>query len=449
LSKLETLDAPGSEANRIRDENRRIRPSLFALSSAGRLKPFAYSLADQALAVGGTFLANVMLARTQSKEEYGMFALSYSLFTFLAGLHNAVILEPYTVYGSGRYRGRFPEYLGLMVRSNALLSVLLTVLLLLGCGVLWWIDPHLATPALVGLALTIGLLLSGAFLRRTFYVERRPSGAARTSLAFLITVAAGISIAMKAHLLNSFSIFLILGLGWVVGGAFSVRKLPLGKLGPSFIELEPHYWREHWKYAQWVLATAFVFQLTTQGYYWLVAGFLSVKEVAELKAIYILVAPVDQIFIALSSLFLPALAVRFASAKMKDFFSLQKRYGLGVLATTATFVFAVRILGKPIMHLLYAGKFDYLAPLLYILALLPLIMGLGNTMNDALKAAERPRFVFYAYLCSGVVTFFAGIPLVVHYGLRGAVYGMLLSAAGYMLALAIGFFFILKRAVNA
>src|SRR6266567_8427876 len=74
-----------------------------------RLSQFGFSVTDQALSVGGMFVANIALARTVSKEEYGMFALSYSVFTFLSGLHNAAILEPCTVYGSGRYRDRLPE----------------------------------------------------------------------------------------------------------------------------------------------------------------------------------------------------------------------------------------------------------------------------------------------------------------------------------------------------
>ena len=65
-----------------------------AAANVSKAMPLAYSLADQAFSVGGTFLINVMLARTQSKEEYGMFALSYSIYTLLSGLHNAAILEP-------------------------------------------------------------------------------------------------------------------------------------------------------------------------------------------------------------------------------------------------------------------------------------------------------------------------------------------------------------------
>jgi O-antigen/teichoic acid export membrane protein len=184
-----------------------------------------------------------------------------------------------------------------------------------------------------------------------------------------------------------------------------------------------------------------VFQFTTQGYYWIVAGFLSVKQVAELRVMQMLVAPMDQVFIALSFLIVPALAVRYASNRTGDFLSIWKRYGITVFVSTALFAFAVRLAGKHAMHWLYAGKFDGLAPILYILAFLPLVMGIGNSMNDALKAAEKPGLVFFAYLCSGAATFLGGIPLVIHFGLPGAVYGMLLSGATYTAALALGFFF--------
>ena len=73
--------------------------------------------------------------------------------------------------------------------------------------------------------------------------------------------------------------------------------------------------------------------------------------------------------------------------------------------------------------------------LLGVLGFVPLVMGVGNASNAALKAIERPSAVFYAYLASAAVTFFAGIPLVVHRGLKGAVDGMLLSAAAYTLTL--------------
>jgi O-antigen/teichoic acid export membrane protein len=93
------------------------------------------------------------------------------------------------------------------------------------------------------------------------------------------------------------------------------------------------------------------------------------------------------------------------------------------------------------VHFLYAGKYDGLAPYLFMLTLVPLVMWIGSTMGHALNAAEKPRFVFWAYVSSGAATFLLGIPLVIHFGLWGAVYGMLLSGTTYTIALAISFFF--------
>jgi O-antigen/teichoic acid export membrane protein len=410
-----------------------------------KLITVAYSVADQALAVGGGFLVNVALARVQTKEEYGMFALSYSVFTFLAGLHNAAILEPFTVYGSGRYRERFSAYLRLMARSNALLAAALTGILLSTCLLLLVVAPRLVSRSLIGLGLAVGFLLSGLFLRRSFYVQRQPAFAAKSSLVFFLTVACGVWLAVKTHRLDSFSVFLILALGWIMAWVVYGRKLNLLRSQETFLEQEPAYWGVHWKYARWVLITAFVFQLMTQGYYWLVAGFLSVREVGELRAMYNLVMPVDQVFIAMCFLVLPIMAGHYAMKRMDHLLSLWKRFGLAILAGNALFALGMLLWGKQLMHVMYAGKFDGLSSLLLTLALLPLLMTAGNTMAQALNAAERPKLVFYGFLSSGAATFLLGIPLVIHFGLRGAVYGMLLSGVTFSVAIGIGFLFTVHK----
>jgi O-antigen/teichoic acid export membrane protein len=439
LAADETLPAIPPATETGQRANGWLRSALPVIPTPARLMPVAYSFADQALAVGGSFLANVLLARTATREEYGMFALSYSVFTFLSALHNSAILEPCTVYGSGRYRNRFSEYLRLMLRANAFFGLLLMMVVLLVCLVLYWAAPQYLSRALLGLGVSVGVLLSGAFLRRMFYLQLQPELAARASLISFLTVACVLWLAAKAHVLNGFSVFAILALGWIAAGLGLRKKLALGGPGQSFLNSEPGYWSEHWKYSKWVFSTAFVFQLTTQGYYWLAAGILSVKQVAELRVIHLLVTPVDQVFIALSYLMIPALAARYASKRIEEFRSLSKRYALGTVTVTALFALSVRLVGRPVMHWLYAGKFDDLAPLLYVLAFLPLLMGIGNALSCALNAVEKPKLVFYAYVCSGAATVFGGIPLVIHFGLPGAVYGMLLSATTYSAAIAVGF----------
>ena len=420
------------------------RSWLLALPPSSKMAMIVYSCADQAFAVGGGFLANVALARSQSKEDYGLFALWYSVFTFLSGLHNAAILQPYTVYASGRYRDNFSEYLRLMVRSNVLLSGAVSGVLLACCLVFKWIRPQWLSPALLGLAISVGFLLSGIFLRRAFYVQQRPDLAAKSSFAFFVVLFAGLWLTGRAHRLDSFTVFLLMAAGWIFAILLFGRKLQFGEPTQHFDDLVPGHWAEHWNYAKWIFATAFVFQLTTQGYYWLLGGFLSAREVGELRAMYILVGPVDQVFIAISYIIVPALAAHYASHRMKSFLSLWRRFTLATIFVTGLFVLVVRITGRWVVHLLYGGKYDDLTPYFYVLGFLPLILWIGTTMGQAFYGAEKPKFVFWAYVGSGAATVCLGIPLVTHFGLWGAVYGMLVSSAAYTIVLAVTFFWIFQ-----
>jgi len=169
-----------------------IRVPGAALLSRSRTRQIAFSITDQGLSAGGMLLANIALARTQTKTEYGIFALSYSAFTFLAGLHNAAILEAYTVYGSGRYHESFSEYASLLWRCNLLLSFGLTAALTLLWGAFHWIAPAHASRTFLGMALASGVLLTASFVRRTFYMRRRPDFAARFSCVFFLCCVAAL-----------------------------------------------------------------------------------------------------------------------------------------------------------------------------------------------------------------------------------------------------------------
>jgi len=63
-------------------------------------KPAIFSLADQAVFSGSMLLVNILLARWTSPEEFGTFAVLYAVFLIFAGFHNALIVEPMSVFGA-------------------------------------------------------------------------------------------------------------------------------------------------------------------------------------------------------------------------------------------------------------------------------------------------------------------------------------------------------------
>jgi O-antigen/teichoic acid export membrane protein len=154
---------------------------------------------------------------------------------------------------------------------------------------------------------------------------------------------------------------------------------------------------------------------------------------------YMLVGPVDQVFGSINLLVLPILASCFSLQQFSRFRKLWKAYLTLFLLIGLSYAGLAVVAGHKGIHLLYGGKFDDVAGLFALMGLLPIVMGVGNTINVALKAAERPDSVFYAYLASGSATLVVGVPLVIRLGLRGAIWGMLVSAVMYTLVLAVQF----------
>jgi O-antigen/teichoic acid export membrane protein len=428
---MSTSDAPVMQPSTTAQAEEAKSLSSFLFLLRVRAVPLFYSVSDQALSVGGMFLANVALARVRSKEEYGAFALSYSIYTFISGLHNAAILEPFTVLGSGRYHKQLSSIARLMWRSNLVVCGGLSAFLLAAWFLLHYIVPTWATPALLGMAVGCGALLTGTFVRRAYYIERRPKSAAFFSFLFVVALLVILSAALHWGWLSGLTTFLVGAAAWCVAITIFRQSIPGRNLVPMTEPPLRIYWDHHWRYARWVLATAFLFQLLTQGYYWIVAGFLSVRDVAGLRAMHILVTPVDQIFTALNFLILPMMATRFATRQLQALMSLWNRFTLAFLAITTGFALTVHMLRLQLLHLIYGGKYDDLSYLLGILVLAPVIMGIGNSTNAVLKSIERPDAVFLAYFASGLITLTVGIPLVTRYGLPGAVYGMLASSVTY------------------
>jgi len=214
-----------------------------------------------------------------------------------------------------------------MAKSNVYLGLVASAALLGVCLLLSWIAPHLATRALVGLGLTVSVLFWRPLLRRAFYIQGQAWLATKCFPDILRDAALRTLAGSAQSLLNSFSVFLVLALGWVVAGAVFGRRLAIARENTQLLATGARLLAEHWKYAKWVLATAAVFQLTTQGYYWLLASFLSVKEVGELRAMYLVVTPVEQFFVAVSCLVIPILAAHFAAKR----WAVSSRYGNDML----------------------------------------------------------------------------------------------------------------------
>src|SRR5437870_5869011 len=85
-------------------------------------------IADQGVMSGANFLLSVLLARWLSAAQFGQFAVAFSVFLFLAGFHNALIVEPMSVLGAARNRDNLPAYRSSLVWLHVGLTCALSLL---------------------------------------------------------------------------------------------------------------------------------------------------------------------------------------------------------------------------------------------------------------------------------------------------------------------------------
>jgi len=392
------------------------------------------ALLDYGLYSGSNFLLGILLARWMAPEEYGAYALVFSIFILVTFLYQALLLEPLSVFSGTTYSKNLRGYL----KSNFWLhwGVSAVICVLLGATAtaakVWWHSPASAM-AFAGMTAATPFILIHALGRRSFYLKLSPGPAAFGSSFYCVLVVAGSFLVFRLGWLSAFSAFLVMGFAALVGGVIMVFQLN-AKLEPATAEMRLYdTWNKHWNYGKWALGTCIVGWIPTYIYIPLVSKFSGLAVAAELRALMNLGGPVLQTYAALSMLFLPY------AARVQGAYG---RLGSTALTRKLTALFVVGALGywivliplrRPLFHLLYAGKYMEASSLLPLFAAETIIWSAALGPAIVLRAMEHPRSLFFANAAASVVAIVFGIPATRYFGLHGVVWSMVLANLLYVL----------------
>ena len=387
------------------------------------------AILDQGLFAGANFVANILLARWLTPEDYGAFALAYSIFLLFAAFHTAILTEPMMVFGAGMYAGKFDRYLGILLRGHAVLMVpaslvLAGVALLLG---------RLYSPsverAFLGLALAAGFILLLWLLRKVFYVTSQPGWAVLGSATYCAGVLACTCLLQASGRLSPWTAFLGIACASLAAAAL-LLSLPRsrgtadeGGLTPDMVR------RQHWGYGQWSMATAALMWFPGNIYYAVLPAWIGLQGAGALRALMNLAMPVTHSISALTMLLLPRL-VRDRQQGGPEKMDRTMRVALALFFSGCALDLGLLwMLGSQALQFLYAGKYtEYAGWPLLLVGLLPFAASLTAILGGALRALERPDSIFSCYVGSSIAAFLVGLPLAWAFGLTGAMGGALVSA---------------------
>jgi O-antigen/teichoic acid export membrane protein len=160
-----------------------------------------------------------------------------------------------------------------------------------------------------------------------------------------------------------------------------------------------------------------------------VAHFSGLAESGALKALLNLAMPMTQTYAAFSLLFISQ-AARLGHEKGWDAVKVLawRIAGLYTLGSSAYWIL-ICLFRRQLIHLMYGGHYQEIAPLVPIVALASVLAGAAMGPTIAIRAMRSPASVTAIYFGSSVASILVGIPACKAWGIRGAVIGILLSSA--------------------
>jgi len=412
------------DAGPIAPAVRRKLPFGLSLSPDRALHQGIISLGDQAVASATNFATGIIIARTCTKEELGLYMLGLSLILLVTDFQTSLITTPYMVYAP-RLKGRAHA---LYTGSTLIHQLAFCLLTMLGvaCGavaVSRGMGPRGVGPVLWALCVVIALIMLREHARRVSFARLR----LKTAFLFDSSIAVGqiSGLLLLAHFgrLSAIRAFWVIGsvcgiavLGWL----WSDREFYHPRLSESLADL-----KKNWVFGKWVFASGLVWAVGMNLYPWFLAYFHGAASTGVWATCLGVVSVGNPALMGIQNLVGPKIAHTYAASGQKALRRL-------VLKITAVISLPVSLLslvlifwGGRLIVLLYGRQYAGNGLVVAILALNLLVFAVSFPFSRALMAIERADLDFLVSSAALIIMVVLGIWLVRAFGTAGAAIGLL------------------------
>jgi O-antigen/teichoic acid export membrane protein len=392
-------------------------------------------LVDQCVVSAANFLVSFLLGRLVLPAEFGAYSLAFATLNALNGIQGALVITPLTVFGASLEGARLKEYLGGTFGMQAVVSLGSSILAFAVAGVLWSGRPAIA-PAFVALALLIGLDQGQEFMRRLLLARLRIMAALVNDLVYALVRLACLGALIAAQhngspvLTARNSILCAVAAALVANliGIAQIRSLlesPLAGLRASL--------HRNWEFGRWGLAGAGTLAISSQVSPWLLLALQGAATVGTLGACQTIVFASNPLQSALSVLWGPLAARDFSRGGVPALRISTRRYAIVTVLAMGAFASVIICAGRPLLHLIYSGRYDGSATVLSLLALSAVLGSLSRPQVNALNAMRRPDLTFAAQMVMTALSLGLAWPAIRYYGLPGLATMSVITSASSLL----------------
>ncbi|MDZ4685321.1 MAG: lipopolysaccharide biosynthesis protein [Planctomycetaceae bacterium] len=423
------------------DEGRAATPTLLQRAVARWQSPTFrqafLSVADQAVVSGTSFASSVLVGRSCSQDQLGVYALVLSMLLLARGIQGDLISGPYLVYCHHRNREALARYTGSSLIHQTILSLgVLFALMGLAAGMAFAGSSTGLASAVLSLALVTPLVLLREHLRQLSFAHLRLREALAIDILVAMMQLGAVGLLAWTGALTVTAIYVSMGagcgvacLGWLIARPDAVSF----RLADAWSD-----WWSNWQFGRWSLASQLISRAMTYLAPWLIAWTHGEAATGLLAANVTIVNLAGMFVTGVSNALTPHAARAYVGGGVTRLRTVLFETLTIFLVTVGGFCGFVALTGDGLITFVYGDRFAGAPFVLLLLALQLLANSIGIVVGNGLWAMNRPEANFRAdvmtlLVSSGILAL--AIPTA---GITGAAFGLLLgTAAGTLIRIAV------------
>jgi O-antigen/teichoic acid export membrane protein len=384
------------------------------------------TLLDQGVFSITNFLTGVIVARSSSTGELGLYSLGFGFVVLLTAVQTSLISVPYNVYGLRIPEAERRAYTGSTAVHQLTLS-LASVALLGTAGVLLARGAHLPGMAAVAktLAVTIPFLLAREYARQLLFSRLRFSSALLLDVVVAAVQLATLLLLAWAGLLSARTAYLAIGgacAAAVMLGAVMARglfALVASRVLPTF--------RKNWATGRWSVAASAVIVAGAQLYPWFMAASRGAAEAGVFAACLGITALTNPLLIGMGNFIAPKIMHAFAEGGFEGVQRVTRIAFAVVLTAMAVLCPLLIFAGGELLELVYGSGYGAYGLTVGVIAVAQFTDWLSLPAHHALFFMDRAKVMFKGNLIVLGITIVLGFALVARLGTLGAAIGLLVG----------------------
>jgi O-antigen/teichoic acid export membrane protein len=405
-----------------------VQRSLAWWSAATTMRQGVHSLLDQGVVSATNFLTGVIIARTCSKTELGLYMLGFSVFLFLIDLQTSLIATPYMIYAP-RLKGSASALYTGSTLIHQLGFCLLAMLALAVSAVMsaFGVGPKGMGSVLWALVAAVSFIMFREYARRILFAHLKAMRALVLDSCIAVAQIGSLLVLGHLGLLSANRAY------WVIGGACGLavlgwlwadRSVHQVRIGHAMADL-----RKNWAFGKWALISGFTWTLSMNLYPWLLAAFHGTASAGIWAACLGAVALGNPAVLGVQNFLGPKIAHVHAAVGPTALGRFVFRASIAFAVPISFFCVAMMLWGGRLVGSLYGREYLGNGLVVAVLAWNLSVTAVASSFSRALFAIERADIDFAANLVGLFVMFTLGIWLVRSFTIAGAALGLMIANA--------------------